>query len=251
MATVSGLDKYVVTTKRFVDRQILFDSTNSHISNYEWSYGPDAREYKTIEIIREELSDKISPDIPWSSSLVCNALSHYSLLEECARGTKIITIMEDDAVLVKDFDNRALSLINSLPEGDFDLIQWGWNWDSLMFVRDANGGVVKINWFNKYLKVDPIDFRDTKAPSTLMPLLLTFGIHCYSITPQGAQKLLDLYPVIKNIWVDSLGLTGIAYRAETIDGAFNAFYPQLKAFAAIAPLSFVTNDKKDSLLWTV
>jgi GR25 family glycosyltransferase involved in LPS biosynthesis len=245
---VTKLSKYVVTTKRFTDRQKEFEIMNAHISNFSWSYGPDAREYHSIEVIRNELTEKVSPEIPWPASFVCNALSHYGLIEECAKGKDIITIMEDDAVLVQDFDRKAMSLIDSLPDKDFDLIQWGWNWDSYLFVLDQNNEIQKIDWTDKYLKVEPQNFRDTETQSALKPLILTFGIHCYSLTPRGAQKILDLYPVIQDIWVDSLELTGITYTSTTIDGVFNAFYPKMKAYISVEPLSYVTNDKQYTLL---
>ena len=242
------LDKFVVTTKRFIERQREFSKINAHIPNFTWSYGPDAHEYSRIDVIRNQLSNKVSPEISWRPSLICNAISHYKLIEKCAEGNKVMTIMEDDAVLVTDFDSKATSLIDKLPNRNFDLIQWGWNWDSFVYVRNQNGESQKIDWSSKYLKVQPQNFRDEETLSNLKPLLLSFGIHCYTITPQGAQKLLKLYPIIEDIFVDSVDITGIAFPSETIDGAFNAFYPSMEAYVSIAPLSYAMNDKQNSLL---
>lgn len=244
---VISLEKHVITTKRFRERHETFSTLNAHINNYNWVYGIDAKEYPDLSLIQAEFPDAIQPNIPWRSSIICNALSHYSLIKECAKGEKIFTIMEDDAVLVEDFDSRATKLIHSLPDSDFDLIQWGWNWDVFVFIRNEMG-IEKINWSARYLKEDPLDFKSTKRDSVLYPLLHTFGSHCYSLTPRGAQKILDIMPVIQDLWVDNRDLTGIAYRAETIDGTFNDFYPKMKAFIAIAPLSFVKNDKSESVL---
>ena len=244
--TFNNLDKHVVTTRRFIERHKEFQRINADISNYVWRYGPDARHYSSMDTIQEDFPDKVSSDLPWIPPLVCNAISHYNLIEECARGQSLMTIMEDDAVLVRDFDRRAFTAIQSLQDPDFDLIQWGWNWDSFVFIRDHLGQPQKIDWAQNYLKVAPRTFKDADAESKLEPLLLTWGIHCYTLSPKGAQKLLEFYPKIKNIFVDSLDLLGIAYHSETIDGAFNAFYPKLKAYISISPLSYVTNDKQHS-----
>lgn len=107
---------------------------------------------------------------------------------------------------------------------------------------------MRIDWSDKYLKVAPESFKESEAESSLESLLHTFGVHCYSLTPQGAQKLLDFCPMVQDIWVDNTKLTGISYPSATIDGAFNAFYPKMKAYIAIAPLSYVVNDKGQSVI---
>ena len=242
------LDKYVITTERFIERHKYFENINAHITNFTWRYGPDALEYADKDSIIEEYSGKVFPGITWRPSYICSALSQYSLIEECAKGKKIMTIMEDDAVLVNDFDQRANLLIDSLPDREFDLIQWGWNWDSYVFIRNHLGQSVRIDWSDKYLKVAPESFKESEAESSLESLIHTFGVHCYSLTPQGAQKLLDFYPMVQDIWVDNTKLTGISYPSATIDGAFNAFYPKMKAYIAIAPLSYVVNDKGQSVI---
>ena len=247
-ATLINLDKYVVTTQRFRDRHESFAAMNEHIINYKWIYGPDAKDYVDSQSIHNEFPHYVDSNLPWRKSIICNALSHYSLIKECAEGNKIMTIMEDDAVLVEDFDQKAMNLINSLPDSDFDLIQWGWNWDVFVFIKDNTGAATKIDWSGRYLREDPLEFKKSDSESNLEPLLHTFGSHCYSLTPQGARKLLNFIPVIQDIWVDNTELTGIAYRAITFDGVFNAFYPKLKSFISIAPLSFVTNDKSTSVL---
>ena len=243
-----SLDKYVITTKRFTDRHKSFAENNSHIPNYVWRYGPDSNDFHEKKTIYTEFIDKISINNDWLPSILCNAISHMSLIEECAKGNEIMTIIEDDAVLVKDFDVKATKLIDTLPGRSFDFIQWGWNWDTFVFIRDKSGQVSKVDWSAKYLKIDPLDFRESETNSELLPLLLSWGINCYSITPKGAQKLLDFFPVIEDIWVNSFELTGITYRAATIDGAFNSFYPKMEAYIAVEPLSYVTNDKADSVL---
>jgi GR25 family glycosyltransferase involved in LPS biosynthesis len=242
------LDKYVITTQRFCDRHESFQDINKHISNFKWVYGIDAKDYVDSQSIHDEFPHIVDSNLPWLKSIICNALSHYTLIKECAEGNKIMTIMEDDAVLVEDFDQKAINLINSLADSEFDLIQWGWNWDSFVFIKDNMGVATKIDWSGRYLKEDPLEFKKSNSESTLEPLLHTFGSHCYSLTPQGARKLLGFIPVIQDMFVDNVELTGIAYRVETFDGVFNAFYPEMKAFISIAPLSFVTNDKSKSVL---
>ena len=243
-----NLQKYVISTKRFTERHKTFDEMNSIVGNYTWRYGLDAQNYPDPQSICNEFKEDLSPTLPWSRSIILNALSHLSLIRECAEGSEIMTIMEDDAVLINGFDSKASDLISSLPDSKFDLIQWGWNWDIFVFTQDSTGKINKIDWTERYLKLEPQDFKSIETKSTLERLHHTFGSHCYSLTPQGAQKLLEFIPIIEAKWVDNVDSTGIAYHANTFDGILNAYYSKLDAYISVAPLSFVTNDKKDSVL---
>jgi GR25 family glycosyltransferase involved in LPS biosynthesis len=242
------LPKYVVTTKRFVERQREFERLNSELSDFSWSFGLDSQEVSNLEDIRLLEEAYVSPDISWTLGSICNAISHLKLIMECAEGNRIFTIMEDDAVLSKDFDHRATMLIEELTDSDFDIIQWGWNWNSFIFIREKDGSIKKIDYSDQYLQIEPIDFIETESPSSLEQLILTWGSHCYSITPQGAQKILNYYPRIEDHFVDSRELTGISLPATTIDGVYNSLYPRLNAYIAISPLSYVSNDKTQSVI---
>jgi GR25 family glycosyltransferase involved in LPS biosynthesis len=242
------IPKYVVTTKRFVNRQKEFQKMNSHLSNYTWSFGLDAQEVNTVEEIRQRREFNVAPEISWTLGSICNAISHLKLIRKCAEGNEIITIMEDDAVVSKNFDQNVTVLIEKLSNSDFDLIQWGWNWNSFVFIREKDGNIRKIDYSGQYLQIDPKEFIETEPRTSLEELVLTWGSHCYTITPSGAQKILNFYPQIDDHFVNSLELTGIVLSATTIDGVFNSFYPRLKSYIAIPPLSYVTNDKEKSVI---
>ena len=243
-----NLKKFVISTKRFTDRHKTFEEMNSHILNYNWRLGLDAQDYPYAQSIFDKFSDILSPNLSWNQSIILNAISHYDLIKECATGNEIFTIMEDDAVLTYDFDIKASHLMNSLTDSNFDLIQWGWNWDIFVFVKNSLGEVERIDWGAKYLRVSPAEFKETEAKSTLLPLIQTFGSHCYSLSPHGAKQLLEFIPLIEETIVNNINLAGISYRAKTFDGVLNAYYSKLRAYICIAPLSYVTNDKTKSVI---
>jgi GR25 family glycosyltransferase involved in LPS biosynthesis len=243
-----NLQKYVISTKRFTERHKTFDEINSNIGNYTWRYGLDAEDYPDSQSICSKFKEDLSPNLPWTRSVILNALSHLTLIKECAEGNQIMTIMEDDAVLIDGFDLRASKLIHSLPDSKFDLIQWGWNWDSFVFTKDNTEKINKIDWTERYLKLDPQGFKGIETISTLERLLHTFGTHCYSLTPQGAKKLLQFIPIVEAKWVNNLDSLGISYHSETFDGVLNAYYSKLNAYISVAPLSYVKNDKTQSVI---
>ena len=60
------LPKYVITRKRFVERQREFEKLNSKLSDFSWSFGLDSQEVSNLEGIRLFEESYVSPDISWT-----------------------------------------------------------------------------------------------------------------------------------------------------------------------------------------
>lgn len=106
-------------------------------------------------------------------SLGC-ALSHKKIWEECQNKTKPYLILEDDAVPHKEFNNIFKSIVNKLSSIQYDIFYIGYN---------------QIPGFKK-VKIDNV----ISKPSGLIT-----GTYGYIVHPDGAKKLLSIFPIDKQI----------------------------------------------------
>jgi GR25 family glycosyltransferase involved in LPS biosynthesis len=157
--------------------------------------------------------------------------------------------MEDDAILVSDFDERASQLIKSLG-CDFDLIQWGFNWDRYLhfYSWGSSGPISRVSNENQEERFEPTDFSKSGETSQLKRLISSWGSHCYTVSPTGAQKILNQYSKVRNIEV-MIPSVGEHYWPGSFDGVFNGMHASLQNYIAFPPLSFVYNDKATSKIW--
>lgn len=106
-------------------------------------------------------------------SLGC-ALSHKKIWEECKDKTKPFLVLEDDAMPHKEFNNIFESIINKLSSINYDIFYIGYN---------------QIPGFKK-VKIDNV----ISKPSGLIT-----GTYGYIVHPNGANKLLSIFPISKQI----------------------------------------------------
>lgn len=108
-------------------------------------------------------------------SLAC-ALSHYLIYKECSLSNKPFLIFEDDIIIDKNFDHSLSLVLNDLLQQKyFDILYLGYN---------------EIPGFVK----NPLTTNLAK-PSGLIT-----GLYGYSISPNGAKKLLNhIFPLNKQI----------------------------------------------------
>jgi glycosyl transferase, family 25 len=106
-------------------------------------------------------------------SLGC-ALSHKILWEECANSNNPYLVFEDDAIPHKDFDKIFNSIVNRISSIKYDLFYLGYN---------------QIPGFRK-AKIDNV----ISKPSGLIT-----GTYGYIVSPTGANKLLSIFPISKQI----------------------------------------------------
>jgi GR25 family glycosyltransferase involved in LPS biosynthesis len=106
-------------------------------------------------------------------SLGC-ALSHKAIWEQCAKGNNPYLIFEDDATPHKDFDKIFSSIVDRISSVKYDLFYIGYN---------------QIPGFKK-TKIDNV----ISKPSGLIT-----GTYGYMASPAGANKLLSIFPIDKQI----------------------------------------------------
>ena len=175
-----------------------------------------------------------------SGALGC-ALSHLSLWELATADNRALTIAEDDAIFREDFFEKGNEVISLLPK-DWDIIFWGWNFDSIFSIE------IMPNISNAVMVFDQSKLRNSipsfkKLKTHCLPMRLDkcFGTPAYSISPVGAKKFKEMcfplsafsiyYPLLKR----SLPNTGI-------DSAMNRIYSSTNSFVCFPPLAVTKNE---------
>ena len=160
-----------------------------------------------------------------------------------------MTIAEDDAVLNRRFSEKAAKVMARLPD-DWDVILWGWNFDSILHCDVIQGLKQGIMHFDPAPLRDKLDrFQEIDADPMPLRLFGAFGFLCYSVSPKGARLLERHCFPLKNEPVPVPGL-GRQLKNFSLDVMINKYYPVLKAFVSFPPLAWSENDKTVSSLFT-
>lgn len=229
------------------ERRREFESRNRNLVDYEWF---DAIDGNNLDAPTLTVSGLISNDLVMKPGAVGVAMSFISLLKKCISENRIITILEDDAVLVEDFDTRCKELIDSI-KSQFDVIHWGWNFDSILHVYPLgiNHKPMRIVANQDGISSLLDEFLRSSSRSCLLPLGMQYGMMCSTYSPEGAEKILrTILPLnSKSFTIPELGLE---IGVTGFDAAMGKVYSSIRAFTCFPPLAISENDKKKSTIWT-
>jgi len=241
--------KFVISTEIYQERLNEFLKNNS-VDDVQVILGMNATKVSSNQKMLEQVRDGSSEDCSWPMGSICYGLAHFEALRECIRTNEPVSIFEDDAILGADFDERSTGLMDQI-EGEWDIIQWGFNWDSRLHFRlmGKEGPVCHAGLVAEHEKFNIETFKKETGKSQLFPLASSFGMHAYTVSPAGAKKILEFFPKISDHLVDNFNLLGVRYWCSSLDMALNSFYSKNNAFIALPPLSYVVNDKSASAIW--
>jgi glycosyl transferase family 25 len=235
---------YLINLDRGVDRLAQFRRVNAHLLAVERVSAVDG---STVDRQQQVDAGTIAPDLAYTTGALGCALSHIALWQKAMAGDKPITITEDDAIFNSQFAVLSAGLIATLP-ADWDLVLWGWNFDSILCFDLLPGISPCVARFSEVLlRNATTKFQKRVLNPVAYRLLRGFGTLCYSISPTGAKKLL----------AQSLPIRPMTVAFPTVDPAFpncgidivmNAAYPNLSAFVSFPPLVVTRNDKTISTI---
>lgn len=186
------------------------------------------------------------PPLPFPSKGAYGcALSHLTLWEMAIESRRALTVAEDDVIFRSDFVAESERLLASMP-ADWDLIVWGWNFDSILSV-DPMPGVAPIVMVSNQdaLRTHADTFRQMTAPVCALKLDKCFGTPAYTISPAGAERFrfrcfpIENHPVYFPLLNKRIATTGI-------DIAMNRFYASTRSFVAFPPLAITKNERTGS-----
>jgi GR25 family glycosyltransferase involved in LPS biosynthesis len=233
MAEIGPL--YVISLERTPDRWRAFEAANNGGPAYTRFDAVDGLKIDPAELVS---SGTMMRGLSYTAGAIGCALSHIAFWRACAAADGPVTVCEDDAILHPDFSRCAAAAAELRP--DFDLILWGWNFNSVLGGELFDGAPFAMGFDEDRMRQSTIAFRAQSPTPTLLRLHRAFGTLCYTISPKGAAKLLTLclplaparvfFPLL-NRESDNTG----------IDIPMNAAYPQIAAFAAFPPLALTLN----------
>jgi GR25 family glycosyltransferase involved in LPS biosynthesis len=236
------MEIHVINLDRCEGRLREFRKINAHLPNIHRFSAVDGN---TVD--RNALIDSltIAPDLPYTNGAIGCALSHLSFWEAAVSRKTVMTVCEDDAIFHRNFFEHASGLISAI-EPDWDLVMWGWNFDSILLFDLMPGVSPCLANFNQdHLRAGIATYQNQPISPTLFRLLRTFGTVCYSISPRGAQSFMERALPLRAMTIDFPTINP-EFPNDGIDKVMNDLYPELNAYVCFPPLVVTKNDHSAS-----
>lgn len=237
---------YLINLDRSPERLSGFQAVNAHLENVVRFPAIDGGKQDIAALIAGGSIDQVSAT-HYTPGAVGAALSHIALWTRAIDAQQSLTVCEDDAIFNANFAQASRLLIETLP-ADWDFILWGWNFDANLLVDLIPSVSACLCKFDPGSLVAGVEtFRTQAIVSRALPLLRSFGIPCYSISPRGAQALKSACFPIRAGDIYFPGMNQLIANVG-IDVAMNNAYPAIKAYAAFPPLVVTKNERATSTI---
>ena len=245
------LRKVLINLDRSEDRLEEFYRVNRHIEGIERFSAIDGRGLRQTLKEKGLLQEGFGVDYT-DGGLGC-AMSHKAQWERAVASGEALTVIEDDAVFCKNFEEEHQRLLKTLPE-TWDIVFWGYilGLDLFFDLLPELPYYIKYNTFNIKSSMKNIDrWSERIVSGNLFKLLGGWGLACYSISPRGAEKFLEFcFPIrrlpvkrknimnIMNIKNILLKRKGVYYPKvnDGIDCPMVLLYPKMEAYVCVPPL---------------
>ena len=177
----------------------------------------------------------MAQDLAYTSGAIGCAKSHIDLWRMAVAQNRMITVAEDDTTYSKTFEAAASDLMAKLPAG-WDYIAWGFNVDAFLWA-DLLPGVMscEIHWDRSVASGQLKGFQTATSSPALFRLLHHFGTQGYSISAQGARKMLHHCLPLTNALIRFQNFP-IAIENKGIDCVMNGLFPRINAYVSLPPL---------------
>lgn len=231
---------FVINLDRDQDRLRLFTETNAHLTTFTRFAAIDGR---TMDRAALERAGLIKSDLTYNNGQLGCALSHVALWRHAIAENRAITVVEDDAILARDFLTARDDLIGRLPP-DWGIVLWGWNFDRSVWAEIPEGVAKSVLTFDQDALRENIEvFRTAEVAHGPVRLRHAFGTLGYAVSPAGARALLASCLPLAKRFIHFEGF-GIGIPNNGIDCLMNAAYPKLKAYVCMPPLA-VSENRQD------
>ena len=225
------MDIFVISLEKSKDRKEIFDEYNSKYIKYTYHNAVDGKKIQ-IDDLDGNVFKKGSTN--YTNGAIGCALSHLQLWEKCIELNKPIIIMEDDAIVSKDFNKHINNLMNNLLPKKWDIIQLNYNFDSVLSYDNTNFETCNSIFNKTKVTKDHIsNFVNSKINTTIAKLNNCFGMSAYIINPPGAKKMKELCFPLDNRIINIPFLNNI--MCYTIDCMMNAIYKDISAYVCLLP----------------
>jgi GR25 family glycosyltransferase involved in LPS biosynthesis len=225
---------HVISLARTPQRLAAFRKQNSHIP---------ARVFAAIDgrkVSLEQRYQLIDPSFAeYTQSSLGTTMSHRALWAQAVNSKNLLTICEDDAIFHYKFVEHADQLLSSLGSR-WDFVLWGYNFDSVLDVEIPNLSDCVMSFSQDTMRKNRKRYCASDINPTLYRLINAFGITCYTVSPHGAQRLLEVTDYISKRDVFVRGLKR-SIPNDGIDVILNRFYSVFDCHVCFAPLVVTEN----------
>jgi glycosyl transferase, family 25 len=248
----AALAVHLINLDRSSDRLVTFSKMNPHLSRVIRVAAVDGA---TVDVGR--LGATIGPGLfprYYTRGAIGAAMSHTQMWDLAIEKNHPITVAEDDSIFNFDFERSAARILGALPP-DFDFILWGFNWEMFMAFELLPGVSMCLAQFQEDRMRSAIEqFQQAQtALAQPFPLIWSFGITSYTISPKGARefksKLLPLQPKVLSFPVGVRAHPNATqFRTVGIDNHMNEIFRQTKSFVCFPPLVVSKNEPGTSTI---
>jgi glycosyl transferase, family 25 len=231
---------YVVNLDRDDERLRSFSATNGHLAEFTRFSAVDGRAADRSVLQQEGV---IASNLTYNNGQLGCALSHVALWRGAAAENRVITVVEDDAILAGNFLPARDDVLSRLPP-DWSIVLWGWNFDRSVWAEIPEGVAKAILQFDQDALRENLEvFRRSAVAHAPVRLRHAFGSMAYSVSPTGARALLELCLPLSRQFIRFEGF-GIGIPNNGIDCMMLSAYPKLKAYVCMPPLA-VSENRQD------
>ena len=225
------MDIFVISLDRSSDRKNIFDDRNSKYIKYTYFNAVDGKKINVDRLSKNILKPGSKN---YSNGAIGCAQSHLKLWEMCIEKDKPILILEDDAIVSRDFNKHLNNLIHNLLPNKWDIVQLNYNFDSILSYQNTTFETCNC-MFNKtpVSKENISKFVTSKINTTIAKLNHCFGTSAYIINPGGAKLLKEKCFPLDNRIINMPFLNSI--NCFTIDCMMNSIYKDIDAYVCICP----------------
>ncbi|MFP5230538.1 MAG: glycosyltransferase family 25 protein, partial [Acidobacteriota bacterium] len=222
------MDVTLINLDRSSERLAAFHRMNGHLQSVTRVAASDGARYPRPMLIEKKILAGPMPE--YTNGAIGCALSHLGQWEQAVRDQKVATVAEDDAIFHRDFDMLAPAVLANLP-ADWDILLWGWNFDSILLFDLAPGVPCLGNFDQAALRASLGGWQQSAMASAPRPfrLMRAFGTVCYSVSPAGAERLYNHCVPIRPMDTFYPGLNRTLSNTG-IDRMMNEAYPSLQSW---------------------
>lgn len=233
------MDTYVINLDRSIDRWRTFEALNHLVRERLLRMsGVDGRTLARGDLLARGL---IAADLDYGDGALGAALSHLALWELALEQNRPLTICEDDSVFNRNFWTASEALVQQLG-ADWDLVLWGWNFDSILAFELIPGVSRCVGTFNQdALRNGILAFQAADVRPLLFRLYHAFGSVSYSVSPRGARALRRFCLPLRPMQIPVPGLGRVLPNID-LSVMMNALYARINAFVSFPPLVVTPND---------
>lgn len=230
---------HLINLDRSTERLAEFTTLNRHLGDVVRFPAVDGRLVDRAPLVERGI---IEPGLAYTDGALGNGLSHFALWDRAIEGGEAVTLIEDDGITNRRFENEAEELLGKLP-ADWHIVYWGWNFDTIAHFELLPGvSSFVANFDQKRLRRGIEAFQSAAVAPRPLRLYSAFGIVCYTISPLGAGVLKQLCRPLRNAPVVIPGVNRTLANSALDVALAGGVLARVNAFASFPPLVVTKND---------